>query len=120
VVHRYASVIVAVTSMGVMQMVSNKVIHVIAVRHSLVRTVWTMDMSLIMSATRMVGSASVRIGRADLEDVFVYMLEVRVMQVGVMQIVGMISVCDRHMTTRRAMLMCVILMFRARHSGLLE
>jgi hypothetical protein len=101
-------------------MVSNKVIHVIAVRNSLVRAVWTMDMSLIMSATRMFGGASVRIRLAHLEDVFIYMIEVRVMQVAVMQIVGMIGVGDRHMTTGRAMLMCVILMCRARHSGLLK
>jgi hypothetical protein len=47
---------------------------VIAVRNSLVRAVWTMDMSLIMSATRMVGGASVRIRLVHLEDVFIYMI----------------------------------------------
>jgi hypothetical protein len=74
-------------------------------------------MILIMSATGMVGRASVRIRRAHLEHVFIYVIEVRVMQVAVMQVVGMIGVGDRHMTTGRAMLMCVILMCRAGHSG---
>jgi hypothetical protein len=90
-------VIVAVISMGMVQVVSNQVVNVIPVRNGLMRAVWTMDMSLIMSSTRMVGRASVGIGRVDLEGVLIHMIDVRVMQVAVMQIVCMAGVADGQM-----------------------
>jgi hypothetical protein len=70
-------------------------------------------MSLVMSATRMIGRTPVGIGRVDLERMFIYMIGVRVMQVAVMQIICMAGVGESHMAARRSMLVSVILMLRA-------
>ena len=70
-----------------------------------------MGVVLVVPSTHMVGGASVRIGRSNLEHVFVYMISVRVMQMAVMQIVGMPGVCDRYVATRGMMLVRMIVMF---------
>jgi hypothetical protein len=67
---------------------------------------------LVVPPTRVVGRASVRIGRSNLEHVFVDMVAVRMMQMAVVQIVGMSGVRDSHVTTRRMVLVKVLLMFR--------
>jgi hypothetical protein len=71
-----------------------------------------MDMVLVVFSTRMAGRAPVGIGRGDLEDVFIHVIAVWVMQMAIVQIVRMIAVRDSHMTARRAMLVTVILMLR--------
>jgi len=105
-------VIVTVISVGMMQMVADQVVHVIAMRDGLMRAVGTMGVVLVVRSTHMVWRASVRIGRFNLEHVFVYMIEVRMMQMAIMQIVGMSGVRDGYVTTRRMMLVIVVLMFR--------
>ena len=102
--------LVTVIFVGMSQMVTKEVVHVIAMRDGLVRAVVTMGVVLVAPSTRMVGGASLRIGRANLEHVFVYMISVRVIQMP-MQVVGMAGGRDRQATTR-VMLVRVLLMFR--------
>jgi hypothetical protein len=71
-----------------------------------------MRVVLVVPSTRMVRRAAVRIGRSNLEHVLVYMINVRVMQMAVMQIVGMSGVRDRHVAARRMMLVRMLLVFR--------
>ena len=63
-----------------------------------------MGVVLVVLSTRMLGGASVRIERSNLEHVFVYMISVQVMQMPIMQVGGMAGVRDRQATTRRVML----------------
>ena len=73
-----------------------------------------MGVVLVVPSRRMVARASVRIGRSNLEHLFVYMISVRMMQMAIMQIVGMSGVRDRHVATRRMMLVRMLLMFHTR------
>jgi len=70
-----------------------------------------MGVVLVVPSTRMVRRASGRIGRSNLKHVFIYVISVRVMQMAVMQIVGVSGVRDRHVATRRMMLVRMLLMF---------
>ena len=79
-----------------------------------------MGVVLVVPSTRMVGGASVRIGRSNLEHVFVYMITVRLMQMAVMQIIGVSGMRDRDVATRRMMLVRMLLMFHtSAHCNLL-
>jgi hypothetical protein len=71
-----------------------------------------MGVVLVVSSTRMVGRASVGIRCSNLEHVFVEMIAVGMKQMAIMQIVGVSGVHDSHVTTRRMMLVRVLLMFR--------
>jgi hypothetical protein len=81
-----------------------------------------MAVILVVAATRILGRASVRIGRSNLEQVFVDVIAVRMMQMAIMQMVGVSGVSDSHVTTRRMMLVRVLLMSRtsAHYDLLLE
>src|SRR5258708_19459455 len=96
----YRAVIVTVISVGMMQMVADQVVHVIAMRDGLMRAVGTMGVVLVVRSTHMVWRASVRIGRFNLEHIFVYMIEVRRMQMAIMQIISMSVGPDAYFTTR--------------------
>ena len=70
-------------------------------------------MSLIVSCTRMAGRAAVWVGGIDLEDMFIHVIAVWVMQVSFVQIVDVAFVCDTHMAAGWAMLVSMLLMPRA-------
>ena len=65
----------------------------------------------VVCSTRTVGGASVRMGRSNVEHVFVYMISVQVVQMSATQIVGMSGVRDRYGAAPRVMLVRVRLMF---------
>jgi hypothetical protein len=70
-------------------------------------------MSLVMSTAVMSGRTLVGICRVDFEHVFVNMIEVRMMQVTIMQIIGVAGMSDSHMAAGGFVLMVVPLMLGA-------
>ncbi len=62
--------IVAVTVMRMMEMPSDQIIHVIAMRNCLVATTWTVNVSRFMLAAVMTRSAGSRVLLADRNDMF--------------------------------------------------
>jgi len=61
----------------------------------------------------MAGRAAVWVGGIDLEDMFIHVIAVWVMQVSFVQIVDVAFVCDTHMAAGWAMLVSMLLMPRA-------
>lgn len=76
-----------------------------------------MDVSLVVSCAGVARRASVRIGRIDLERMLIDMIRVRMMQVSIMQVIGVTAMGNRYVAAARAMLMSVILMFGAAGHG---
>lgn len=72
-----------------MQVVTDQVIDVITMGHGCMPAVWTVDMVRCMTATDVRRRAGRRIQVADGERVVVYVSFVVVVQVAVMQVVGM-------------------------------
>jgi hypothetical protein len=107
-------VIITVIPMWMMQVVVNQVVNVITMRNALMCAAGTVYMSLVMSTTRMTGRACIRIGRVDFQHVFINVIEVRVMQVAIMQIIGVVGMSDSHMAAGESVLMAVTLVLSAR------
>jgi hypothetical protein len=70
-------------------------------------------MSLVMSTAVMTGRTLIGICRVDFKHVFVDVIEVHVMQVTIVQIVGVAGMNDSHMAAGDAVLMVVPLMLGA-------
>ena len=109
-IHGDRSVIITMISMWMMQVVVNQVVNVITVGNGLMRTAGTVDMSLVMSTAVMTGRTSIGICRVDFEHVFVNVIEVHMMQVTIMQIIGVAGMSDSHMATGDLVPMAVPLM----------
>jgi hypothetical protein len=77
-------------------------------------------MSLVMSSAVMAGRTLIGICRVNFKHVFVDVIEVHVMQVTIMQIVGVAGMNDSHMAAGDAVLMVVPLMLGAGTHGILQ
>ena len=97
--------VVAVLAMRVMQVVANAVIDVIAVRNRFVAAAGAVDMTRLMAAAAVVGGAPVGVVRGHVDHVLVDMIAMRVMQVAIVQIIGVAAVAYGGMAAARAVLM---------------
>lgn len=102
--------VVAMITMWVVQMAINQIVHMISMRHCFVATTRTMHMGSIVAAAPMVWCTLIRIGRRCLDDVFVDVVAVHVMEVAVVEVVNMAVVANRGVTASRSMDVRVILM----------
>ena len=100
--------VIAMIAMGMMKMIADEIVDMVAMRHGLVPAAWPVHVGRLMAATLVTRRTPVRIGRADLDLVLVDMIAMHVMQVAVMQVVDMALVQYRRMAALRPMLMSVI------------
>jgi hypothetical protein len=91
-----------------MQVAVDQVVDMVAVRHRFVPASWSVDMPRLMPAAVVSGRTLVRIIRADLKPVLVYVIGMWMVQMPIMQIIDVIVVPDSGMATIRAVLMIVI------------
>jgi hypothetical protein len=94
-------VIIAVAIMRVMQVAFDQIIGVVAVRHRFVAAAGTVHMAGHMAGAAMIGRAIFRIGRGDLDHVFVDVIAVCMVQMSVMQVVHVIAVAYGGMAAPR-------------------
>ena len=94
-------------------MAINQVVKVITVGNAFMCTVEAVHMSLVMSATLVTGRTLIGVCRIHFERMFVNMIEVHVMQVAIMQIVGVAGMSDSHVSAGGPVLMAVPLMLLA-------
>ncbi|WP_157915114.1 hypothetical protein [Paraburkholderia acidicola] len=100
------AVVVAVIAVRVVQVAIDEIVDVIPMRHRFVTAPGSVNVfRVVATAAR---CALIRIPRAHFEPVLVYMIAVRVMQMPVMEIIGVIVVPDRSMPTAGAMLVVVV------------
>jgi hypothetical protein len=98
----------------VMKMVADPVIDVVAVRHRLMTAAGAMDMAGLVPAAAVVGRTPLRIFAGHRDYMLVDMIFVRMVQVAVVQIVGMAVVTNRGVTAARAV---AVVVFRMRRRG---
>ena len=87
--------------MWMVKMTVDEVVHMITVRHALVPAPGTVHVSAVMTFARMIGRALRPIPAVAFQDVLVNMITVYMMQVTVMQIVGVPVVFNRCVTAAR-------------------
>ncbi|MEM5428538.1 hypothetical protein [Cupriavidus oxalaticus] len=80
--------VIAMIPMGVMQMIANQIIYMVAVRYGLMAAARAVLVVRVMAAALMVGGTPIRIGIADCKHVLIDVIAVHVMNVPVMQIVN--------------------------------
>jgi hypothetical protein len=104
--------VVAMITMRMMQVAVDDIVDMIAVRYRFVSASRPVHMDCIMGAAAVVRRTLIRILRADLEPVLVYMIAMRMMQVTIMQVIDMIAMPDGGVPAVRAVLMVVVGMMR--------
>ena len=109
-IHGDRAVIITVFPMWMMQVVVDQVVTVITVGNRFMSTAGAMYMSLVMSTAVMTWRTLIGICRAHFKHVFVNVIEMHVMQVTIMQIIGVPGMSDRHMAAGGFVLMAVPLM----------
>jgi hypothetical protein len=102
--------VVAVVAMGMMQMAIDEVIDMIAMRHRLVAATGTVAVSLIMTAALMLGGAGIGVRGRHLERVLFHAAAGGMMQMAIVEVIGVAIVLDGRVAARRPMLMRVPLM----------
>lgn len=109
--------IVAVVAVRVMQMATDAVIDVVAMRDRLVAAAGTVHMTLLVAAAAVVRGAAVRVVARDLDYVLVDMALMRMVKVPVVQIVDVAGMAYRGVAASRAMLVFVVAMLRRSAGG---
>jgi hypothetical protein len=101
-------VVVAVITVGVVEVIVDEVVDVIAVRHRRVAAPLAVSVLGVVVADVVPGSAAVRMCVVDCDYVFVDMALVRVVEMSVMQIVDMVVVCHRNVPAAWSVLMRMV------------
>lgn len=105
------AVVVAVATMRVMQVPTDEIVRVVTVRDSLMSTIRAMRVIISVAFTTVAGRACVGIGVRHRQGMLIVMTSMLMVKVPVMQVVGVVTVLDRGMTTVRPMLVVVISVF---------
>jgi hypothetical protein len=93
--------------MEVVQMAIHQVVNVIPVGYCLVAAGRPVDVRLLMSGAVVAWCASLRIHRVHLNTMVVHMVAVRIVQMAIVNIIGVAIVLYRCMPTARAVLVAV-------------
>ncbi len=101
----HLSVVVAVLTVRMMQVTGDEVVRVIPVRNGFVAAIGAVLMPGVVVAACMIGRAGVGVLARDAYCMFVMMISMLVVQVTVVQIIGVTFVLDRGMAAIGTMLM---------------
>jgi hypothetical protein len=111
--HRNRPVIITMIPMWMMQVAVNQVVDVTAMGNALMFTARAMYMTLLMSSTLVTRRTSLWIRRRDFKNVLVNAIGVCVLQVAILQVVGVTGVNDGYMAAGESVLMNILLMIGA-------
>jgi hypothetical protein len=101
-------VVVAVIAVRVVKMSGDPIVHMVAVRHRIVAASGPVDMTRVVPTAAMVGGAAVRVLAWHLDHVLVDMTFVRVVEVTIVQVIGVACVTHGGVSTARAVLMRMV------------
>ncbi|MCP9448884.1 MAG: hypothetical protein NNA21_02325 [Nitrospira sp.] len=104
--------VVAMGSMGEVQMAGNQVINMVAVGNSLMAAGGAMAVARLVTATTMGRRAGNRVLLRDIQTMFVDMIAMEVMQVAVMQIIRVAVMKNGRMAAPGSMLMTMLIVNR--------
>ena len=90
----------------------DEIVDMVAVRDRLMSASRPVHVTRLVSGATVIRRAAIRVLGRHFNDVLVYVIGMRVMQMPVVQVVDMIAVAHRRMTTSGAMLMRMIGMMR--------
>lgn len=104
---------ITVVAVRMMQIAVNQIIHMVAMRNRLMPASRTVDMASIMPGTDVIRGALGGVRGTDLQHMLIDMRTVDMVQMAIVQIIGMAGVAYSQMTAAWTMLMVVIMVFLA-------
>ncbi len=107
--------VIAVITVGMMEMAVDQIVDVVPVRHRLVPAAGSMHVMGIMTTAGMRRRASIGIGGSHRNGVLVDMVSMRMVEVPVMQVIDVTVVLHRSVPATGAMFMIVIRVFLTAH-----
>lgn len=107
-------------SMGMVQVATHEVVHVIAVRDCGMPTARTVNVAGLMTATVMVWRTAVRIRSTDFQSVLVNVAFMRVVEVAIVEIIDVAVMQDGLMATAGAVDMGMIFMNNVSTHGMIS
>ncbi|WP_020146750.1 hypothetical protein [Thioalkalivibrio sp. ALJ15] len=109
--------VVAVVTMGVMQVAVYQVVHVVPVRNGLVAAAGTVHVIRVVTLALMVRGAVIGVRFAHLDDMLVNMVAMRMVEMTIMQVIHVSVVLHRGVSAAGSVFMIVIRMFLATHDA---
>ena len=100
--------IVAVIAVRVVKMAGDPIVHMVAVWHGIVAASGPVDMTRVVPTAAMVGGAAVGVLAGHLDHMLVDMTFVRVVEVTIVQVIGVAAVTHGWVATARAVLMRMV------------
>ena len=95
--------VITVRPVWMVEMPVHQVVHVIAVRHPLVSAAARVDVILGMAAAAVLGCAACLVRGTHRQDVIVNVIAVHVMEMPIVEVVGMVAVLDGGVTATGSM-----------------
>jgi hypothetical protein len=102
--------VITMSAMGEVEVTGDEVVDMVSVGYCLVATVHAMAMFGLMPLASMGRRACRRVLCGDVEPMFIDMIAVQIVQMPVMEIVGVATMADGRMPTVRSVLVIVMLM----------
>ena len=102
---------------GMMQVPIHQIVHVVAVRHGLVPASGAMLVACLVGTAPVIGGAVSRVRTADRQLVFIHVVRVGMMEMAIVQVVGMPLVAHGLVTAVCPVHVSVTLVRIARHEG---
>lgn len=102
------TVVIAMVAMRMVQMSVHEVVDMVAVGHGGMAAAGSVNMTFFVAAALVTGGAAVGVGGVNLHDVFIHVSCVGMVQVAVVEIIDVIVVLNRQVSTTGAVLMVVI------------
>lgn len=91
--------VIAVLAVGVMQVIADQVVDVVAVRYRLVAAAGTVGVTRLVAVAVMIGGAALRVLGVGLKYVLIDVIAVGMVQMALMEIVEVVAVLDGGVTT---------------------
>ncbi len=107
--------VVAVVSVGVVEVTVDEVVDVVAVGHGLVSAAGAVDVTVLVAGALVFGGAGGRVAFAHLDHVLVDVVAVGVMEVAVVEVIHVITVLDGDVAAIGPVDVVVVLMLVAVH-----
>ena len=111
----HRTVVVAVASVGMMEVATHQIVEVVAVRHGLVSASGAVLVPCLVRTARVLGSAVSRVRLTDVQAVLIHVVRMGMMEVAVVQVVGVAVVAHCQVTAAFPVDVCVAVVPIAGH-----
>ncbi|SCX35583.1 hypothetical protein [Agrobacterium rosae] len=104
------TVVIAMVAVLVMKTSFNQIVNMVTMRHGFMAAVRAVDMAMIVADMVLDRTAAIGVVITHLDDVFIDMIAMGMMEVSIMQVVNMVAMFDGHVAAVGAMFMVVVIM----------